>query len=219
MSSQIKVAIVDNDPVFNLGLTKLLEEGNGMVVTGEASEKEEAIRLVTQTKPDVLIIDSEILRLSGSDMTEQMREASPNTNFLVLGTLKHDSCLLAALQAKATGFLYKGECGSNIVNAIRSVSSGGHYIDHEVAYNLLAKLTGGGSRTVPTLQIHSRELEILKLAARGLTYGKIGQELGIKKSTVQAHIVNICRKFKVNSKIDAIRHALNEGLLSIEDIT
>lgn len=217
MEKQIKVGISDSDPIFSLGLKKLLEE-SGFPEVWETSDFGETLNILDRHKPDVLIMNSSVLELDGMDTGTRIKQASPDTRTIAISDNQNDASLVAAIRAGAAGFVCKSECSNNIIAAVKTVCDGGNYIDQKVAYHTLAKMAESSFGDKSLLRIHPRELEILKLAAKGLTYQGIADTLGIRKSTVQVHFANICHKFKVNSKIQAIRHALNEGVLSIDDL-
>lgn len=215
-----KILIADDQVLFSSGLRKLLEEEGNIEVVGEATDGEEAVRLATSLKPDIIIMDVVMPKLSGIEAAKQIKDTVPNSNILMLSAYNYDSYILAALRAKVAGFLYKGISIDELVLAIKAIKAGKHVLDETAAFNILSSLVSITNSNAPTSlkHLHEREIEVLKQAARGMTNKEIAENLELSERTIQAHFANIFRKLNVNSRTEAIFHAIKEGWLSLEDV-
>ncbi|MFC2027836.1 response regulator transcription factor [Chloroflexota bacterium] len=216
----IRILIADDHPVFRDGIRKLLDEQEGIEVIGQASDGEEAVKLALQLEPDLIIMDIMMPKLSGIDATKEIKTAFPGTAILLLSGYDNEPNVLAALRAGAAGFLSKGARSSEILHAVKSIRMGEPVLDQSIAYKILTRIVSAGdSDTRATLEeLHDRELEVLKLAAKGMTNRAIADELFISERTVQTHFANIFRKLNVGSRTEAVLRALKEGWLSPSDL-
>jgi NarL family two-component system response regulator LiaR len=217
---KIKVLIADDQVLFSSGLRKLLEAENDFEVVGEACDGPEAVSFAANFQPDIVIMDVNMSKLSGIEAAKQIKDTVPASNILMLSAYKYDSYIIAAMRAKVAGFLYKGISFNELVLAIRAIKSGKHVLDETAAFNILSRLVSadGTGSPVSLEHLHDREIEVLKQAAKGMTNKEIAEKLELSERTIQSHFANIFRKLNVNSRTEAIFHALKEGWLSLEDI-
>jgi len=214
-----KILIADDHAVFREGVRKLLEEDKDLQVVGEANDGIQAVKMATELKPDIVIMDIIMPKLSGIEAAKQIKAALPTTAIIMLSAYNYDSYVLAALQAGVVGFLSKRTHSSELLRAIKSVHDGEPILDPTVAYKVLARLVCTDDSLTKTIRgdLHNRELEVLGLAAKGMASREIAQKLVISERTVQTHFSNIFRKLNVGSRTEAIIQALKLGWLSLED--
>lgn len=215
-----RILIADDHPVFREGIRNLLKGEDDMEVIAEASDGEETIKLSTELKPDIVVMDIIMPKINGIETAKHIKAALPTTAILMLSAYSYESYVLAALQAGAAGFLSKTAHSDELINAIRTVRIGEPVLDQTIAYKILNRLVSTTDSKSGAIidQLHSRETEVLKLAAKGMTNKEIAQELAISERTVQTHFANIFRKLNVGSRIEAVLFALREGWFSWEEL-
>lgn len=218
---KIKVVIADDHVVVREGTRELLERENDLKVVGEAGDGEEAVRLVTELKPDVAIIDIAMPKLNGIEATKQIKALYPATAVLILTAYDNDQYIFALLEAGAAGYLLKNVRGQEVVEAVRAVHAGESVLHPVVARKVLNRFVPSSreAKNREVEELTDRELEVLKRAAKGLSNKDIAQELCLSVRTVQAHLGNIFGKLMVASRTEAVVHGLRKGLLSLEDLS
>jgi len=218
---KIRILIADDHTVLREGMRNLLEQEKDFEVVGEASDGEEAVKLGSELKPDVIIMDIVMPKLSGIEATRLIKQAIPSTAVLILTAYSDIRYILGLLEAGACGYLLKSARGSEIVGAIRAVRSGESVLDPVVTRKLLQRVVGlaqGSGKGSTSGQLTSRETEILRLAARGMSNKDIANELFLSLRTVKAHLTNIFNKMGCGCRTDAIIKGLREGYITLDDI-
>jgi DNA-binding NarL/FixJ family response regulator len=217
--SKVKVLIADDHPTFCEGLHSLLRHEDDMEAVGIACDGEEAVRLAGDLGPDVVVMDIAMPKLNGIDAMRRIKQRQPTVAVLVLSAYGYSPYVFSALEAGAAGYLLKNVPLREVLNSIRAVSIGEAVLDRGVADKVLRSLAkswrGGVGKGV---QLQQRELEILRLGAKGLNNDEIAQKLTISPRTVQTHFTHIFNKLEVGSRIEAILHALKEGWLILDDL-
>jgi DNA-binding NarL/FixJ family response regulator len=216
---KIRVLIADDHPAFREGLCRLLEDEKDLECVAKPSDGEEAVRLAKELQPDVAIIDVAMPKLNGIEAAKQIKAACPTIAILMVSAFSYESYMLASLRVGAAGYLLKSAPLRELINAIHSVHAGEGVFDLKVASKILRRLaTERGEERKGLEELQRRELEVLKLAAKGMSNKEIAGKLVISERTVQTHLVNIFRKLEVGSRTEAVLHALKEGWLTMDDL-
>ena len=219
-SDKIRIIIADDHVVVREGTRELLRNEVDLDVVGEAGDGEEAVRLVKELKPDVVIMDVAMPRLNGIEATKQIKAILPSTAVLVLTAYEYDQYVFALLEAGAAGYLLKDVPGQTVIEAVRAVHAGESVLHPVVARKALARFVRTTDKAdAPRGQlITDRELEVLRRAATGGGNKEIANELSLSVRTVQAHLRNVFYKLNVGSRTEAVIVGLRNGLLTLEDI-
>ncbi len=216
-----KILLADDHAVLREGMRNLIEKEKDLEVVGEASNGEEAVRLAEELKPDLALMDIVMPKLSGIDAAKQIKRVSPTTNILILTAYSDIRYILGLLEAGACGYLMKSARSDEIIRAIHTVQSGESVLDPVVTRKLLERVVGTtkeASESEARNKLSSREIEILRLAAKGMSNKDIANVLFLSLRTVKAHLTNIFNKMGVGCRTDAIIKGLREGYIVLEDI-
>ena len=216
---KIKVIVADKQPAFREGLCRLLAESKDMEVVGQAVDGEELIALAEKTQPDVIIADVALPKINGIDAIKRIRLISPDTAVLATSSFDSQTLTLAALRSGSAGFLNKDTPINDFVNAVRLAHAGSGIIERGAAESIIRSFEARKQgKTAPGLDLQTREIEVLKKAAKGLRNKEIAKDLGISERTVQAHLSNIFSKLGVDSRTEAVLKALKNGWLDLSDL-
>ena len=219
---KIKILIADDHAFVREGTRRILEQEPDLEVVAEAGNGEEAVTLASELKPDVAIIDVAMPKLDGIEATRQIKALCPAVAVLVLSAYDDDQFVFGLLEAGAAGYLLKSVRGHEIVDAIRAVDAGESVLHPSVARKVLnrfASVSNRAQRKKPLELLTEREVEVLKLVTKGLSNKDIADGLSLSIRTVQGHLANIFNKLRVNSRTEAVVHALKEGWVTLDDIS
>jgi len=219
--SKITVIIADDHVLFREGTRNLIEQEKDLEVVGEASDGEEAVALVTRLCPHVALMDISMPKVNGIEATRQIKACQPSTAVLILTAYDNDQYILALLEAGAAGYLLKNVSGKELANAIRAVHAGEAVLHPAIAQKVFSRFgtaEGKPDESEQPAELSERELEILRLAAKGLSNQDIADKLFLSRRTVQAHLGNIFRKMDVGSRTEAVLQALRKGWLGLDDL-
>jgi len=209
-----RVMIVDDHPVVRHGLAHLIESAPQLEICAEASGAEEALRIVAQAKPDVMVIDINLGGISGLELIKRIKALDGRVKMLV--TSMHDERLYAerALRAGALGYVHKQQATENVVAAIRQVLRGEIYVSPDVADHMLQKVLRGQDTpdSSPLERLSDRELEVFNLIGAGLTTRQIAQQLHLSPKTIETHRDHIKSKLKLSNNNELVRQAVEWSL-------
>ncbi|MFF2200106.1 response regulator [Streptomyces sp. NPDC058145] len=211
-----RVVVADDQTVVREGIVMLLGLLPGLEVVGSAGDGEEAVRLVAELAPDVVLMDLRMPRCDGVEATRRIRSEYPGTQVVVLTTFGDDESLFPALHAGARGYLTKDAGGDEIVRAVESVLSGEAGLSPSVQRRLLERLsepTPAPAVTEAPDGLTAREAEVLVLIAEGLTNQEIARRLHVSTATVKTHINNLFAKTGLKDRAQAVRYAYAKGLV------
>ena len=220
MASKISLLLADDHVLVRQGTRELLEHEADLEVIGEADNGEQAVKLVTELQPDVVIMDIAMPKLSGIEATKRIKALCPSTAVLVLTAYDHDQYVFALLEAGAAGYLLKNVRSHQLVEAIRAVHAGESVLHPAIARKVVNRFAHRPKEPEEEReldQLTEREMEVLKLAAKGMTNAEIAHSLTLSVRTVQTHLSNIFSKMQVGSRTEAILRALKKGWLTLED--
>ncbi|MEJ2737280.1 MAG: response regulator transcription factor [Anaerolineae bacterium] len=216
----IRILLADDHALVRQGTRELLEQQEDLEVVAEASDGKEAVQLALREDPDLVIIDFSMPRLNGIEATRQIKAVAPNIAVLVLTAYDSEQYVFAFLEAGAAGYLLKDVSVDELVKAVRAVYAGESVLHPAITRKVISRFaqpgTGQGKGGVLD-QITERELEVLRLAARGMSNRDIAHELEISMRTVQTHLSNVFNKMGVGSRTEAVMLGLRKGLITLED--
>ena len=209
----IRVVIADDQRVVRDGLATLIGLIADIEVVGTAANGSEAVQLVHDVQPDVALMDLRMPELDGSAATRRIRASRPETQVLVLTTYADDDSLFPALQAGARGYLTKDASADEIEQAIRAVASGRTHLEPAIQQRLVdAVMDAAPVDSPPPDELTSREIEVLKLIAAGLSNAEIAATLVVSRATVKTHVNHIFAKTGARDRAQAVRYAYENGI-------
>ena len=217
--SGIRVLLADDHALVRAGFRLILETEPGIEVVGEAEDGEQAVRMLERIRPDVILMDLEMPRLGGIEATSQISESHPEVRIVVLTSHAAEEDVFPALKAGAQGYLLKHSPPEDVLRAIRRAHEGETVLHPTIARMMLQDLRRPARPTQPPTAepLSERELEVLRLIARGMSNQEIADTLVVGEATVRSHVSAILRKLQLASRTQAALYALREGLASLGD--
>jgi DNA-binding NarL/FixJ family response regulator len=203
MDTDIQVVIADDHPVFRKGLRQIIELESGLKILGEANDGMEALRLIREMKPDVAVLDVKMPQMKGFEVARELQQDKQAVGIVFLTMYDDESMFNEALNVGARGYLLKDSATSDIVNCIRVVAAGQHYISPSISNYLVNRDTRRkvlNSETPGLNDLTPTELRVLKLIAQRKTSKAIAEQLFISYSTVENHRHSICQKLDIHTK-------------------
>lgn len=215
-AQRARVLIVDDQTLFRSGLAQLLSSDPRLELVGEAEDGLDALDLVREKHPDVVLMDIRMPRMDGLDATRQIAREHPDVKVLILTTFDADSYVIHALEAGAAGYVLKDARPEAIATSILAVRAGERVMAGPVADRVLKMLTGATTEKEFYDGLTSREIEILKMMAAGMPNKQVAYRLGISEKTVRNHVSNMYEKLHVYDRAQAILYAVRKGLVSAD---
>ena len=213
----IRVVLADDHAVVRKGIREFLEEDEGIRVVAEASDGEEAVALVAREQPDVAVFDIQMPRVNGLDAARRVKKEYPRTYILMLTAYEDEPYIIAALQAGASGYLLKTAGSDELVHAVRAIASGESALSPTVAKKLVERASGHETVREEVVEpLTEREIEVLRLTAKGMGNKQIGTALAISDRTVQGHLANIYAKLHVTTRTEAVLFAVRQKWITLE---
>jgi DNA-binding NarL/FixJ family response regulator len=216
----IRALIVDDHALFRRGLEMVLDAEDDIEVVGEASDGTEAVEKAGESLPDVVLMDIRMPRSSGIEACRAMKEVAPSAKIVMLTISDEEEDLFEAIRAGASGYLLKDIPLDEVAAVVRSVHGGQSLINPSMAAKLLTEFAvlarrdeGERTQDVPAPRLTDREIQVLKLVARGMNNRDIAKELFISENTVKNHVRNILEKLQIHSRMEAVMIAVREKLI------
>src|SRR5574339_271330 len=211
--TKIRILLADDHHIVRAGVRQLLESANDIQVIAEAGDGEEAITLIQENRPDVAVLDIQMPKASGIEVTRWVRSHLPEVGVLILTAYNDDPYVMAVLQAGANGYVLKTSQADELVQAVRDVNEGKSALDPQITRKLMSNIFRGPEKKIVE-PLTDRELDVLRLAAKGYTNKAIGVQLNISDRTVQGHLAHIFSKMQATSRTEAVMRAVSFGWIS-----
>ncbi|BAU93321.1 LuxR family transcriptional regulator [Methylorubrum populi] len=219
--ARIRVALIDDHPIFRSGVRGLLGETAGIEVVGEASDGRHALDLVGRTLPDVVVMDITMTGMSGLAVARALRDAGSAVHIIFLTVNEDFAFVDEALTAGAQGYVLKRSAGTSLLEAIEAVVSGGRYIDNEMrSPPSLSDRTEAGPPAPQAGEeggLTARERDVLRLIALGMTMKEVSLSMSISVASVDTYKIRGCKKLGLRSRASIVRYALGQGWLEMEN--
>lgn len=204
---KIRILLIDDHMVIRMGIMTATSDTTDLEVVAEVENGPEGIEAFRRHRPDVVVLDLRLHGMSGIEVARALREEFKDVRILIFSNYAKGEEVYQAMKAGATGFALKEMPLDRVLEAIRTVHRGGHYMPSEIAAQV-------GQRLLT--QLSSRELEVLQLLGRGLSNKEIAASLGVTEGTVKVHIANIFDKLNVSDRTQALVQAIKHGIVQIE---
>lgn len=219
---KITVLLAEDHKVVRQGIRQFLDRERDIKVVGEASDGEEAVRLTGELKPDIVILDISMPKLNGIEAAKQIKQLDPRTIMLILTAYDYEEYIFPILEAGAAGYLLKDMSGHELVDAIRTVYRGETVLHPAVARKLVERFRKKSVNEESEKELEAltdREVEVLKMAATGMSNKEIASGLFLSVHTIESHLTSIFNKLGVGSRIEAVMEGLKHDWFTLEDIS
>ena len=217
-SDPVRVLVVDDQELFRRGLIMLLSGDSDIEVVGEAADGVTATDLAVTTAPDVILLDVRMPRRTGVEACRAIKEAVPSAKIIMLTVSDEEADLYESVKNGASGYLLKDSSIEEVAQAVRVVNEGQSLISPSMAVKLIdefKQMSKPEREQGPALKLTERELEVLRLVAKGLNNREVAKELFISENTVKNHVRNILEKLQLHSRMEAVMYAMREKLLDL----
>jgi len=212
-NAKIRVLLADDHHIVRAGIRQLLESARDLQIIAEAGDGEEAQFLIQKHKPDVAVLDIQMPKASGIEVTRWVRAHLPEVGVLILTAYNDDPYVMAVLQAGANGYVLKTAQADELIQAVRDVNEGKSALDPAITSKLMSNLFKKPEKMTAE-PLTNRELDVRRLATKGFTNKAIGMQLGISDRTVQGHLAHIFDKMQATSRTEAVMRAVALGWIS-----
>ena len=215
----ITIVLADDHSIVRQGLKAVLNAENGLTVIGDAADGAAALKLVSELRPQVLLLDLMMPGIGGLEALRQLRSSYPQTRAVVLSMHANEAYVVEALRCGALGYVLKGSDSPILVAAVRTVAAGRRFLGpplSEAAIDAYHERTGGSAPLDPLTTLTAREREILTLVAAGSSSAEVAERLALSSRTVEVHRANIMRKLGLQNQTEVVRYAIRRGIISLE---
>lgn len=212
--SPIKVMIVDDHKLVREGLRAVFDQGDEIMVVGEARSGEEALEMVSGVNPEVILMDINMPGMNGIQATKLIRESNPEVKVVILTMMDQEGYVYEAVKAGATGYLLKNTSSDNLIDAIQTVYEGKALLNPEATALLLKEFVTLADNKAKDYGLSNREMEVLQLLAEGKTNKQIAKDLWISEQTVKTHVAHIFDKLGTSDRTETVARALRTGLVT-----
>lgn len=215
----VKIILADDHPIVRRGLRAVLEAEKGFTLIAEAGDGLEAVRMVENLEPDILIADMMMPGLTGLEVTRQVKHRVPNTKVIILSMHATESYVLEALRNGANGYVLKDSAAEELIRAIQEVLEGRRFLSSQLSERAISSyIEKAESSAVDSYDsLTTREREVLKLAAEGSTNNEIAERLFISPRTAETHRANLMKKLNLSNHTELIRYAIRRGVLPLDE--
>lgn len=216
---KIRILLADDHPIVREGTRRVVEQEADFEIVGEAEDGEQAVKMAKEHSPDIALIDIVMPKLNGIEAARQIKESCPNVAVLALSAYDEDEFIIGLLEAGAAGYLLKSCRGRELVAAIRAVSEGQSVFHPSITSKALRPPGLASNKTLLRERpecLSEREVEVMRLAIRGLNNHEIAEELHLSLRTVQTYFTRLSKKLQVDSPTGALLLGLKEGWLSLD---
>ena len=215
-AGQIRVMICDDHSVVREGLRTYLQLEDHIDLVGEASNGREAVTLASKLQPDVILMDLQMPEMDGIAATQAIKERTPSARVIVLTSFTDDQHVLPAIKAGATGYILKDASAEELLQAIEAASRGEARLHPMVAKRLMEQVTAPPPERKPGADLTPRELEVLRLLAKGMSNKEIAHDLVTSERTIKGHVSNILSKLNLADRTQAALYAVREGIATLD---
>ncbi len=213
---KIRILVADDHPVVRKGLQSCLARQDKLKIVGEAADGDEALRLTRELLPDVVLMDINMPRMNGLEVTAVLRQEVPQVKVLVLSVHSNKEYIFRIIQAGAQGYVSKEAPPEDLLRAIELVHSGEPFFTPEIARAALQQMVNNGGKGEPFAQLTGREREVLTLIAEGRSNKEIASDLGIGVRTIETHRERIMRRLDIHSVAGLTKFAIANGIVPLE---
>jgi DNA-binding NarL/FixJ family response regulator len=219
--SKKRILIIDDHPLFREGLKAIIAVDKRFEIVGEAGTGREGLAMAEQLKPDVALVDISLPDESGMQTTRKLRNMLARTRILIISMHSKIDYIVEAFQAGATGYVVKESAAERLVQGIEAVSAGEYFLDSSISHEVVEKLMKSPVKDARIADVEygtltTREQEIMRMLAEGISKREIADHLCISPKTVENHRANIMKKLGIHSAMELVRYAARLGLIDID---
>lgn len=213
----LRIYLVDDHQIVRSGVSFLLMTEDDIEIVGESADGKSAIPRILELRPDVTLLDLQMPGISGVEVIETLKAQDPSLNILVLTSFSDDDHVFRAIKAGALGYLLKDSAGADLIRAIRDVASGESSLHPKIARKLIQEMRRPTAQPPTTEPLTEREMEVLKLIARGMFNQEIAEEMVVTERTIRAYVSTILQKLHLANRTQAALYALKHRIVPLDE--